>query len=133
MNGTDIFVIVGLALVGALAALFLKDSRLPVLAVVAALAVGAIIFVRLIPRVGELFDLFESIAERVDMSGLYLNTLFKVIGIAYVSEFSANLCKDAGYGGIASQIEMFGKLSILVMSLPILTTLLTTIQEFMGE
>ena len=56
-----------------------------------------------------------------------------MVGIAYISEFSANLCKDAGYGGIASQIEMFGKLSILAMSLPVLTTLLTVIEEFAAQ
>ena len=75
----------------------------------------------------------EVIFSGIDTIRQYLSVNSAYIGIAYVSEFSANLCKDAGYGGIASQIEMFGKLSILVMSLPILTTLLTTIQEFMGE
>ena len=76
------------------------------------------------------YALLTGIAACVVLFGFSVS---KLEVIAYVSEFSANLCKDAGYGGIASQIEMFGKLSILVMSLPILTTLLTTIQEFMGE
>ena len=132
MNGTDIFVIVGLALVGAFAALFLKDSRLPVLAVVAALAVGAIIFIRLIPRVGELFDLFEGITERIDMSGLYLNTLFKVIGIAYVAEFGAQLCRDAGQAAIAVKVEFAAKVIILLLAMPIMASLLQSVLTLLG-
>ena len=56
----------------------------------------------------------------------------KMIGITYLAEFSSGICKDAGYQTIAAQVEMFGKLTILVLSLPILLTLLKTIQEFLG-
>ena len=57
--------------------------------------------------------------------------LLKMIGITYVAEFSANLCKDAGYQAVAGQIEMFGKLSILVISMPVLLALLDTISQFL--
>lgn len=80
-----------------------------------------------------IFDGLNTIQEYLSVNSAYIGIVLKVVGIAYISEFSANLCKDAGYSGIASQIEMFGKLSILVMSMPILTTLLTTIQEFIGN
>lgn len=79
-----------------------------------------------------IFNGLHTIEEYLSVNRAYIGILLKVVGIAYISEFSANLCKDAGFSGIASQIEMFGKLSILVMSLPILTTLLTTIQEFVS-
>lgn len=80
-----------------------------------------------------IFEGLNTIQEHLSIHSAYIGIILKVVGIAYISEFSANLCKDAGYSGIASQIEMFGKLSILVMSMPILTTLLTTIQEFVGN
>lgn len=79
-----------------------------------------------------IFEGLHTIKDYLSVNQAYMGILLKVVGIAYISEFSANLCKDAGYLGIASQIEMFGKLSILAMSLPILTTLLTTIQEFVS-
>ncbi|MEG0963396.1 MAG: SpoIIIAC/SpoIIIAD family protein, partial [Lachnospiraceae bacterium] len=62
----------------------------------------------------------------------YLGILIKMIGITYVAEFSSNLCKDAGYQAVAGQIEMFGKLSILVISMPVLLVLLETIGEFLS-
>ena len=55
-----------------------------------------------------------------------------MLGITYVAEFSSAICKDAGYQSIANQIEIFGKITILVMSLPIILALMKTIQEFLG-
>ena len=64
--------------------------------------------------------------------GAYLKLLLKIIGIAYLAEFSSDLCKDAGASTLASQIELFGKLSILVLCMPIMTSLLQTIDYFLG-
>lgn len=62
----------------------------------------------------------------------YLKLLIKIIGITYLAEFSADLCRDAGANTLASQIELFGKLSILVLCMPIITSLLKTIDYFLG-
>lgn len=64
--------------------------------------------------------------------GTYFKLLVKIIGITYLAEFSADLCKDAGVNTLASQIELFGKLSILVLCMPVLTSLLETIDYFLG-
>ena len=64
--------------------------------------------------------------------GTYFKLLIKIIGITYLAEVSADLCKDAGANTLASQIELFGKLSILVLCMPILTSLLETIDYFLG-
>ena len=84
-------------------------------------------------RLETIFSGLETIRQYLMVNSAYIGIILKVVGIAYISEFSANLCKDAGYGGVASQIEMFGKLSILAMSLPVLTTLLTVIEEFAAQ
>ena len=64
--------------------------------------------------------------------GTYFKLLIKIIGITYLAEVSADLCKDAGANTLASQIELFGKLSILVLCMPIMTSLLETIDYFLG-
>ena len=64
--------------------------------------------------------------------GAYIKLLLKVLGITYLSEISANLCKDAGAATMASQIELFGKLSILVLCMPIVNSLIQTIDHFLG-
>ena len=55
-----------------------------------------------------------------------------MIGITYIGQFSAGICKDAGHQATAAQIELFCRLSVLVQSVPILLALLETIQEFMA-
>lgn len=62
----------------------------------------------------------------------YFKLLLKIIGITYLAEFAVGLCKDAGANSIASQIELFGKLSILVLCMPILSALLETLDQFLG-
>lgn len=64
--------------------------------------------------------------------GPYVKLLLKIIGITYLAEISADLCKDAGANALASQIELFGKLSILVLCMPVMTSLLETIDHFLG-
>lgn len=64
--------------------------------------------------------------------GPYVKLLLKIIGITYLAEISADLCKDAGANALASQIELFGKLSILVLCMPVMTSLLETIDYFLG-
>ena len=62
----------------------------------------------------------------------YIKLLIKIVGITYLAEFSSDLCKDEGANTLASQIELFGKLSILVLCMPIMTSLLETIDYFLG-
>ncbi len=60
----------------------------------------------------------------------YLEILLKVIGITYLCEFAAGICKDAGYQAVAGQIEVVGKLSVLLSGMPIILAVIQTIQEF---
>ena len=66
------------------------------------------------------------------INSVYLSTLIKMIGITYVAEFAAGICKDAGYGAVGTQIEIFGKLSVLAVSMPILLALIETLQVFLS-
>lgn len=62
----------------------------------------------------------------------YISTILKMIGITYIAEFCSSICKDAGYQTIAVQIEIFSKLTILALGMPVLLALLETIQEFLA-
>lgn len=77
--------------------------------------------------VASLRDLTESIS--IDKT--YIVILIKLIGIAYICEFAAGISKDAGYGAVASQIELIGKLTMLMVSLPILLKLVESIAGLM--
>ena len=95
-------------------------------------ATGVILFAMIIDRLAVFINTLEQITSYIDLDSGYLSTMFKMIGITYIAEFSSGICKDAGYQTLAGQIEIFGKLTILILGLPVLLALLQTIQEFLS-
>lgn len=89
------------------------------------------IFVYLVTKLEILVDYVEQLETVLHLDGSYLKMLMKMIGITYVAQFASEICKDAGYGAVGTQIEMFGKVSILFVSMPIMMALLETIGEFL--
>ncbi len=120
-----------LGIMGMLFALQLKQEKSEV-AIYLCIVISLIIFASMTDHLGQLVSTLREIGDFIQIENSYILTLIKMLGITYLAEFSSGLCKDAGYQSIATQIEMFGKLSILVLSLPILLALLRTIQEFLG-
>lgn len=96
------------------------------------MAVSLCIFFFIASKLEIVLGAISRIQEYVKMDTKYAAILMKMIGITYIAEFSANLCKDAGYQSIASQIEMFGKLSILAISMPVLLALLDLLGQFLS-
>lgn len=88
---------------------------------------GCVIFLYLIDQIYDIIRMIEKIAVNANVNMVYVETILKIIGIAYIAEFGAQLTKDAGQGAIASKIELAGKILILVMAVPILTVIIETI------
>lgn len=86
-----------------------------------------IIFLFLVDQIYEIIRMLERIAITANVNMIYVETILKIIGIAYIAEFGSQITKDAGQGAIASKIEMAGKILILVMAIPILTVIIETI------
>ena len=93
-------------------------------------ALSLLIFFFILGKLEVMIDTVRMIGSYISVDTAYMGTLVKMLGVTYIAEFSSSICKDAGYQTIAKQIEIFGKLAILVMSMPILTALLNTIQGF---
>ncbi len=126
----DIIKIAILGIVGALLAIMLKSNKKEYELFVT-LGVSLCIFYFIMSKLQLVISVINRMQEYVNLDTSYIEILIKMIGITYVSEFSANLCKDAGYQAVAGQIEMFGKLSILAISMPVILVLLETIGEFL--
>ncbi|BCK00531.1 SpoIIIAC/SpoIIIAD family protein [Anaerocolumna chitinilytica] len=73
----------------------------------------------------------KKIQTYINLNESYLGILIKIIGITYIAEFTADLCKDFGHTAVANQIELVGKLTILATGMPILLALLDTINKFL--
>lgn len=96
------------------------------------LAAGVLLSLFAMAKLGTIIEELTYLQSYFSAYGSYFKLLIKIIGITYLSEFSSNLCKDAGANTMASQIELLGKLSILVLCMPIMTSLLQTVDYFLG-
>lgn len=119
-----------IGVLGALLAIQFKGGKTEY-GIYMSVAVSIVLFLCIVDRLGIFVRTIDEISRYISVDTGYLSTMLKMIGITYISEFSSSICKDTGYQTIAVQIEVFSKLTILAMGMPILLALLETIQEFL--
>jgi stage III sporulation protein AD len=122
---------IGLALVAALLSVFLKESRLPALALLLVLGAGGLIFLSLLPQLKALLDIFASLTEKAGVSPQYFQVVLKVIGVAYIGEFGVQMCRDAGQGALALKIELAAKITILLLAAPLITSIVQSVTRLL--
>lgn len=93
---------------------------------------GILLGAGILGKLGTVLDTVKEIGSFLQIEGSYLGVLLKMLGITYVAEFASNICKDSGYQTIAAQIQLFGKITVLVLGMPVLLTLLRTIEAFLS-
>ena len=96
------------------------------------LAAGLVIGFLSISRLELILDTVRAIGSQIRVKNIYLGTLLKMVGITYIAEFASGICSDAGLSALGTHVEMFGKLSILAVSAPVLQALLETLQVFLS-
>lgn len=84
-------------------------------------------------RVRDLLDYLKTLQSYLGSGSIYIKVLFKMIAVTYMAELGVNLCRDAGYGAVAGQIEFFGKLMLLAVSLPVLASLFDVLLRFVPK
>jgi stage III sporulation protein AD len=119
----DIIQIVMVGIIAAILAVLLRDER-PEIAFVISIVTGLVIFVFLISKLNSVMSVLKYFAAKANIDVLYFSTILKVIAIAYITEFGAQICRDAGEGAIASKVEFAGKVLIMVIAIPILAALM---------
>lgn len=118
--------VVGLGLIATLLALILKEYR-PELAMQLSIVAGAVIMLLVLNRITAAVEVITETAVAAGVNLLYLQTLLRVIGIAYLAEFGAQLCRDAGEGSIASRVELAAKVVILVLAVPVIVEIMEAV------
>ena len=118
--------IVGLALLSAILIIVIKQVK-PELAFLLSIAAGLVILILIMRQVEAVIELINQLARQARIDMIYFNTIIKIIGIAYIGEFGAELTRDSGEGALASKIEMATKIIIMVIAIPIMLSLIETI------
>ncbi|MTI48201.1 stage III sporulation protein AD [Sporosalibacterium faouarense] len=126
----EIMQIAGIGIIATILAVILKEQKQEI-ALQISIVAGLVIFLFVITKLEYVVEVLSTLADRVDLDFIYFSTILKVIGIAYIAEFAAQVSRDAGEGAIASKIELGGKVLIMVVSMPILMGLLDLIMKIM--
>ncbi len=120
-----------LGIVGVMLALQFKANK-PEYGIYIGFAVSLLIFSFVVSGLSSIFESMGIMEKYIGSDGTYFSVLLKVIGITYICEFCSGICRDAGYGSVSGQIEIFGKLSVLAAGMPILLAIIQSIQEIAG-
>lgn len=110
------------ALIGTALVLALRQLR-PEFAPFAAMAAGAALLVSVAGEASGLFDTLAALVSRLGVDGTFLGTVWKILTLAYLTQFGVQLCRDAGQSAIALKLELGGRVLILSLALPQVITL----------
>ena len=91
---------------------------------------GMIIFYFVLTQISVVVNFISKLLEAVALEETYYIQLLKMLGVAYVADFSSAVCKDAGYQSIANMVELFAKIMIVTLSIPGLVFLIDTLEKF---
>ena len=127
---TGIFQILGVAIVTAVAAILLKGSK-PELSFAVTITGVIIILLFVVDSVRGVLEVFQAIAGMTGVENGLIKILLKIVGVGYVTEFGAGILNDFGSTAIADKVVLGGKLTIVLLSLPILQSLLQMIGKFL--
>lgn len=124
---TEIIRVGALGIVGVLLAVQFKAQK-PEYGILIGFGISILIFCFALSQVEVVLGQFDRLQSYLGSAQGYLFILLKVIGITYICEFSAGICKDAGFGAVSEQIEILGKLSVIFAGLPVLFAVIEQIQ-----
>ncbi|HHU42909.1 MAG: SpoIIIAC/SpoIIIAD family protein [Bacillota bacterium] len=116
----DIFKYIAIGFIGMVMVVTVKNIK-PEYSIYIALATGVIILISLSETIMEAVNTFSQIADKSGLSTGVFNAILRIIGIGYITEYSASLCEDNDCSSIAKKIQFAGKVAIFVMAMPILS------------
>lgn len=127
----EIWQIVGLALIVTVMGVILRKMQ-PEIAVQLSILAGAVIFLLVLGKIKVIVDLLQNLADQANISSYYLLIVLKIVGISYLAEFGAQICRDAGEGALATKVEMAAKIGVLVLAIPIIVAILESLVRIIG-
>lgn len=122
----DIVKIIGIGLIALIIIVIIKQYK-PEFAIYVSLGAGILIFALIAAKMSGIIEILKSLASKTAINSDFLVLLIKITGIAILIEFAVSVCKDSGESAIASKIDLGGKVIIMSMSIPIMSSLLETI------
>ncbi|MBC9784908.1 stage III sporulation protein AD [Heliobacterium chlorum] len=122
----EILQVVGVGIIATVLLVIVRKQR-PELAVQLSIAAGVILFLFVLTKISAVIQVLEDLANKAQINRYYLTTLLKIVGVAYIAEFGAQICRDAGESTIATKVELAAKILVMVLALPIIMALMDSL------
>ena len=119
-----------IGIVGVILAVWFKTIK-PEYGIMISVVVCIFIFGYSLLRISDIIEIVDRLSGMTSISKDYIKILLKITGITFVSEISSDIAKDCGYLAVANQVQIFGKLTVLVVSLPVFTELIYAVTSLL--
>lgn len=126
----ELLKILAIALITVFATMLVKQTK-PEIALLITIAGSVLIIILAVNTLNSVIVSFFSIFETTGIDTNLLAPLFKIIAIGYITEFSANICVDSGASSVADKVLFAGKIIILLIALPIVTSVIDMVMELL--
>ena len=126
----EVIKIIGIGLISLIIIIIIKQYK-PEFAIYISIVAGVLILFLIMDKLEGIINLLKTISSKSGINNQFLELLLKITGIAFLTEFAINLCKDSGENAIASKIEIGSKVIIVSMSIPIISSLLEVITKLL--
>ena len=126
----EIIKIIGIGLISLVIITIIKQYK-PEFAIYVSLMAGVLILILAFDKLADIINLLSNLASRSSINGSFITLLLKITGIAILTEFAVSICKDAGENAIANKRDIGGKIMIVAVSVPIISSLLETVTKIL--
>ena len=128
----DIFKIVGIGLIGVFLSMTVRGYK-PEIGVLTALSAAFLIVFFTVPKLSEIIESVNFLATDSVIDASYIKAIVKIIGIAYITEFASELAKDANEALLSKKLELAGKITIIAIMMPIISSLITAVLDTLAN
>lgn len=93
------------------------------------MSIAAVVFIMIFitSKLSIVLSLIYKLENIVEINSQYIKILLKIVGISYITQFSSDICRECGYVAVANQVQVFGKIAAMAISMPIVLALIDSI------
>ena len=126
----EIFTVIGVAFITAISTILLRGTK-PELSFAVTVTGVIVILLFIVDSLQSTVTIFKTIAEITGVENGLIKVLLKIVGVGYLTEFGAGILNDFGSGAVADKVVLAGKITIVVLSFPVLESLLQMVRGFL--
>ena len=121
-----------IAIIATFLSLVLKKYN-PEYSLVISIVASILILSSILTKITPAIDLIKDFIAQSNIPSKYLMILFKAMGICFLTQFSADACKDAGEGALSAKVELAGKIAIILIALPMFEDVMQIILKLVSK